>query len=768
MAKKFEIEAIFRAIDRVTKPISRMQAGIGRFARAAEAHLKGVARAGRAIGTGIRKGLTIAAAAMTAFGVAAWKVIQVGADFEKTFTLAIQKFPGNIQRGSAEFKLLEKAVLDVGRSTEFTGTQATAALDVLGREGYKATQAVALLPGVIDFATTSGMDLAEGTDALSKGLKVFGLATEDTTQLQINLTRVMDVLKTVANSTTLTFEDIYEGMKAGGSVARDFGQNIETVSAVLAGFEEAGIEGGKAGMMLRQMMFRLISPAKNAMQQFNRFHIKIKDARGNMRDFVDILSDLDKATGKLGNAQRAKVLTDIFSVRSATGAIALLQVGTDKLEGLRKKFGEAGGTVARSAEQMRGTMSGSIDQLKSSIESLKLAIFNFKDRAIGGVIKRVTEWIRANEQLIASKINEWLDYIIKNFGKIISVLKRVGIAVAIVWGLVKAVQALHGALIVINLIMAANPVVLIIMGIVIAIAVAAALIITHWTEVKAFFISAGEKIKAAWDTVAEALKAPWAAVKDFFQSLWEDIIDIWNSAVDYLLNTGPISWLLFGVSLIMDNWQPISNFFKTLWEDIIDIWNSAVDYLLNTGPLSWLIDWVGFLIDNWRPIAGFFEWCFSTSYKIISGIIEFIKSPIGWFIDAAKTLLDKWFPVGSMFRKVWDGVVNTFRRALEKIKGFFAPIVKIYDRFMQYKKDVVNEKFGGLRISADKNEEARDTGAGSAQLVSPQERAAKEIEQYVSTITNRSEVTIKDETGRAEVTKGKLGTGLTLQPTGYF
>ena len=53
-----------------------------------------------------------------------------------------------------------------------------------------------------------------------------------------------------------------------------------------------------------------------------------------------------------------------------------------------------------------------------------------------------------------------------------------------------------------------------------------------------------------------------------------------------------------------------------------------------------------------------------------------------------------------------------------------------------------------------------------SQVVSPQERTARSIEEQRTTST--AEVTIRDETGRSEVTGGKLGPGLSLQPSGAF
>ena len=74
--------------------------------------------------------------------------------------------------------------------------------------------------------------------------------------------------------------------------------------------------------------------------------------------------------------------------------------------------------------------------------------------------------------------------------------------------------------------------------------------------------------------------------------------------------------------------------------------------------------------------------------------------------------------------------------------------------------------FGGGDIDDILAKSDAEIAAIRAQHVSPQDRTARTIEEQRTTST--SEVTIRDETGRAEVTGGKLGAGLKLQQTGSF
>lgn len=53
-------------------------------------------------------------------------------------------------------------------------------------------------------------------------------------------------------------------------------------------------------------------------------------------------------------------------------------------------------------------------------------------------------------------------------------------------------------------------------------------------------------------------------------------------------------------------------------------------------------------------------------------------------------------------------------------------------------------------------------------MVTPQERVSRSIEERTTNTNSNAEVTIRDGTGRAEVTKGKLNSNIKLQKTGSF
>jgi len=103
-----------------------------------------------------------------------------------------------------------------------------------------------------------------------------------------------------------------------------------------------------------------------------------------------------------------------------------------------------------------------------------------------------------------------------------------------------------------------------------------------------------------------------------------------------------------------------------------------------------------------------------------------------------------------------DSAKNTVSNAASKVSGFFG---------FGDDNAAVNVARPN-RAANDSGDAQQIAGGGSGQMVSPQERIARSVEETRS--TSSSEVTIRDETGRAQVTRGKMGAGLKLQQSGAF
>jgi tape measure domain-containing protein len=115
-----------------------------------------------------------------------------------------------------------------------------------------------------------------------------------------------------------------------------------------------------------------------------------------------------------------------------------------------------------------------------------------------------------------------------------------------------------------------------------------------------------------------------------------------------------------------------------------------------------------------------------------------------------------------------DDLISAFDKLPAVIRIAMLPIKLALEAISKLKEGIgfVGGKVAAF-FEADSPDEAGTAQAAPApRVVSPQDRVARSIEEQRTTST--SEVTIKDESGRAEVTGGKLGQGLKLQQTGAF
>ena len=661
MAGRFTVETVFKAIDRITAPVTRMQNRVGKFTRGMERGLRRANRSTDRFFKGMKTGAVAAAASLLIVATAMGNVVKIGADFEQQIVNATVKMAG-IDKTSAGFintlRDLEEAARKQGSTTEFTASQAAEALNNLARSGLNVKQSIAALPGAIDFATTSETDLIEATETATGALSVFGLKVKDSIQLGKNLGRVNDVLALTANSSKASMADLSETLKDGGAVMKLIGADVETFGALSAFMAEGLIKGTKAGTTMKNMVLQLANPAGDAQRVLRKLGITVADSEGNFRDIADILEDLEKQLVGMGTRDKAAIIETIFGKRAIAGVSKILEAGVGDFRDYREMLRSANGESQKMASIMRDTLGGSMKAFTSIVESVKISVFNLRKEGLKGLIDSTVAWIRVNEKLIASRIDKFITRVGEAISFLIKHRTAIGRTIAVVMGLIVAMKILIGVLTIMNFLML--PVTgtfwLIVLAITAVIAAVAALVI-WWGEIITFFAAGWEKIFAAGDAVAMW----WAGIIDFFAAGWGKVF----AAMDAVA-----AW----------------------WADIGAAFSAAMDWM-KVG-----IKEVGLMI------------------------LDFLLAPIGQLLGL-----------------------------LAKLPGKMGALAQSGLEFIQDSKANLSSKEG--------------EGTGPS-VVSPQARTARSIEERRS--FSSAEVTIKDDTGRAEVTDGALGTGLVLLPSGAF
>jgi TP901 family phage tail tape measure protein len=364
----------------------------------------------------------VATGGLMALGVGAAIVARQFIKFDDAIFAAAAKFGDlNIttKEGQATMEQLRKTARKVGEETKFNAVEAAQGLDFLALAGFNTEQAMSALPGVVSLATVANIDLATATDIATDSLGAFNLMTDDSVQLQKNLTRVNDVFaKTTATSNT-NLTDLFESVKKGAPTFTAAGQSIESFSALVGTMANSGVKGSEAGTQLRNMMLRLVKSSPQAQKEISRLGVNIKDSEGNFLDVIDIIGQFETGLKGMGTAQRSQALSTIFGSRAVTGMNILLAEGSGKLRSYRDELLNAGGSAQEMAAIIEQSAGNRIKALGSALTELG---FKFIETfAVDGknAISSLTESIRAFDPTP----------IISAFSAIITVVKLLWIAI---------------------------------------------------------------------------------------------------------------------------------------------------------------------------------------------------------------------------------------------------------------------------------------------------------------------------------------------------
>jgi len=397
---KFSIEAIFKAIDKVSAPVTRMSSRVRKATRAMGAGVKKVGNAFRKMGQTAMSSLGVigVAGALLAVKAAIGAVITKGAELEQTLVGAASRFPSQIRKGTEAFKELEAISRELGATTEFTATQAAGGLNFLAKAGFNAKQSMGLLPGLVDLATASELDLARASDIASDSIGAFGLRVNDAAQLQENFERVSDQMAKTTNIANTNMEELFETIQKGAAPATAAGVPMQDFLALTAQLASSGLKASVSGTALKNVFLKLADV--KVQKKLKGMGVSVKDSAGEMRDFADIMDDFVGSTSDLTKIERAGVLNELFGLRGITAVANVLQSGTGEFRRLRKEIEGSTGSTAELAARMRDTRQGQINTLKSAVESLTLTFSSANNEGIEVMIKGLTSLVRGVDSFV--------------------------------------------------------------------------------------------------------------------------------------------------------------------------------------------------------------------------------------------------------------------------------------------------------------------------------------------------------------------------------
>lgn len=505
MATRFNVDAIFRAIDKFSAPIVKMESKLKKFGRQMERTMrKASARAGKFLG-GLKKlarGFAIVGVAAAFAGV---KLLKAGAEFEQ----AITNVGAVALMTRDQTKAMEEQAKKLGETTKFTATESAQAMEILMRAGFGMTNTMKAVPAVLDAAAASGLEMAEVADITSNALKGFGLDTSEAA-------RVADVLALASSKTNSTMGTLGESLKNVSSTARQLGVPLEDAVAAVALLQDVGLDASVAGSSFNTMLTRLAKPPAKIAKQMNRLGLSFKTATGDMKTLPEVIDTVrilaDKSGGSLN---QVGVMAELFGLRGQKAATNLKDL-FDRKNGiamgeLTEMLNNAQGAAKRMAAIRMDTLTGDMTILNSTLEGLKISIFDEAQAPLRGIVKSITEWVRQNKDLIVTGVKDFLTFVRENGPLIVNILGRIARVVGVFSVLAVGIKVATAAMILFNLVLAANPIGLLITAI--------GVLAFFWEDITGIWKEASLIVGNLWATIIDGVATVVPALRPLLEAL---------------------------------------------------------------------------------------------------------------------------------------------------------------------------------------------------------------------------------------------------------
>ena len=524
------------------------------------------------------------AAAMATGGASLYaskKFLAPGYEFE-TGMSKVQALT-RLDKNSDEYKALRGQARELGATTAFTANEVAQGQAFYAMAGFKPEQIQNAMKGTLSMSLAGDIDLATTADIGSNILTGFKLNSDE-------MNRVSDTLVATFTRSNTNLNMLGDTMKYVAPVASGLGVDLETAAVAAGKLGDAGIQGSMAGTSLRSILGRLAEPPKQAADALEELGVKTRDAKGNLRELPEILTELDKKTKKMGTAQRAGYFKHIAG-EEAFSALSVLteQAGKGELQKMIAEVKAAKGEAQKVADTMTDNLDGDIKNLVSAWEDVGIQIFGGVDSPLRSISKSVTEiigkvgeWTKRNPELTntLTKIALALGVVLAVGGAIVLMLAAMlgpmamlklsmsvlGIKGAGAFGLLaKGIKFVGVALFGMGKALLTNPIFLI--GAVIA--GVAYLIYKNWDSIAAFF-------KNLWADVVRIFSSAWDSISAYFSSMWTSISNACSAAWSWITRIVTGAWdaiknffLQYSIpGIIYRNWDGIKKYMSDLWETV--------------------------------------------------------------------------------------------------------------------------------------------------------------------------------------------------------
>ena len=306
------------------------------------------------------------------------------------FEFAIKQV-GIISGATAEeMALLSDQAKELGASTAFTAGEVAGLQKELAKLGFDPTEIQNMTSSILDLSFAFDIDLATASEKVGSVLKAMQLDASETA-------RVTDVLAVAFSNSALDMDKFSTAFPKVGAVAKTVGFSLEDVTALMGSLADKGLDASVVGTSLRNIFLKMADPASD-------LSLALGGSVTSVEELIPALQRLQT------NGIDVTEMLELTDKRSVTAFASILE-GSESVDVLNEKLLNASGTTEEFADEMRDTLKGSLDELKSSanglainlVESLAPALTFLAD-AIGAVFTGINFLVENFDKVLISLV----------------------------------------------------------------------------------------------------------------------------------------------------------------------------------------------------------------------------------------------------------------------------------------------------------------------------------------------------------------------------
>lgn len=516
--------------------------------------------------------------------------------------------------------------------------------------GYSARVALGMMPELLKTMTANGDKTGKTIELTSSLMEQFGLNTGSTNSQIRSGNSLMNQMTEITHKTALNLDDL--GTISANAGAALHGMHINTADflTVAGKLRSAGIDASSVGTGLSSMLTRIATGTGAAAADLKKYNIAVYDSHHNMRSMLDIVGDMKKAYSGMNDEERQKFLYDVMGQENMKVGSTLMNAHISDYRKLSKEVSNSNGVVDKYNKTMRNTSEFSVQEFKSSLNSLSISLGQKLLPTLTPVIKGLTSMVNRFAKLpspvknsililtglaaILGPMTIGIAALITSIGKIRDVMTGLSIA--------KKIKDIANSF---KLLTILNPTTLGI-GAVIALGTAFVLAYQKIKPFREFINGIGKGIIKGLRPVITMVGTIGNSLKKLFNAMKSYFSENGLSFLQAFANVFKVVAIAIGASMseiivtIRVALNLIKNVFSTTWSSIEQIVGgvfTAIGGLLKV--------FAGLFTGNWQLIWSGVKDIFSgiwDSFKgIVGGVINVIIGIVNSGIDGINWLLDK-------------------------------------------------------------------------------------------------------------------------------